>query len=72
MKAEDADVYLYTREAYDEFPDPEVAAHLGETLWALGRQEAAEAIWSRALRQDPDNEHVRETIGRLGVDLTLP
>ncbi|WP_040482252.1 tetratricopeptide repeat protein [Luminiphilus syltensis] len=58
--------------AYQQFPDPEVAAHLGETLWALGRFDAAKAIWTRALRQDSDNTHVNETIGRLGVDLPLP
>jgi tetratricopeptide (TPR) repeat protein len=34
----------YLREAYAAFPDPEVAAHLGEALWSAGEQEQARTI----------------------------
>ena len=59
----------YLQRAYRAFPDPEVAAHLGEVLWALGRDTAAVAIWSRALVESPDHKILLETIQRLGVDL---
>lgn len=52
-------------EAYSRFPDPEVAAHLGEVLWVTGKREEAEAIWDKALRSDPDHPVVLETRKRL-------
>ncbi|WP_370309198.1 tetratricopeptide repeat protein [Sinimarinibacterium flocculans] len=52
-------------QAYERFPDPEVAAHLGEVLWVTGDRDKARAVWDRALRGDPDNPVVLETRGRL-------
>jgi len=51
--------------AYAAFPDDEVAAHLGEVLWMLGRQGEAEQIWAEALARDPASEHVLPTMERL-------
>lgn len=45
----------YLREAYAQLADPEVAAHLSETLWAAGKRQEARAVWSSALRQYPDD-----------------
>jgi tetratricopeptide (TPR) repeat protein len=59
----------YLQRAYRAFPDPEVAAHLGEVLWVMGRDSAAVAIWSRALGDSPDHTILLETIQRFGVDL---
>ncbi len=59
----------YLQRAYRAFPDPEVAAHLGEVLWVMGRDEAAVAIWDRALTSSPEHEILLETIRRLGVNL---
>jgi tetratricopeptide (TPR) repeat protein len=59
----------YLQRAYRAFPDPEVAAHLGEVLWVMGQDSAAVAIWSRALGDSPDHKILLETIQRLGVDL---
>ena len=59
----------YLQRAYRAFPDPEVAAHLGEVLWAMGQDSAAVAVWSRALGDSPEHEIIMETIQRLGVDL---
>ncbi|MES0874503.1 tetratricopeptide repeat protein [Sinimarinibacterium thermocellulolyticum] len=53
------------RKAYARYPDPEVAAHLGEVLWVMGRHEEAEAIWDEALRSDADHPVVLETRQRL-------
>ncbi|MDJ0878782.1 MAG: tetratricopeptide repeat protein [Halieaceae bacterium] len=59
----------YLQRAYRAFPDPEVAAHLGEVLWVMGRDEAAVAIWDQALSTSPEHAILLETIQRLGVDL---
>jgi tetratricopeptide (TPR) repeat protein len=57
----------YLTRAYAAFPDPEVAAHLGEVLWVTGDTDAATAIWRGALTKDPDHEILLSTLQRLGV-----
>jgi tetratricopeptide (TPR) repeat protein len=42
--------------AYEQFPDPEVAAHLVEVLSALDRKDEALALLVAAEQRDPDNE----------------
>ena len=56
----------HLRRSYEGQPDPVVAAHLGEVLWALGLREEARAIWNSALEDAPDNEVLLETIERFG------
>jgi tetratricopeptide (TPR) repeat protein len=51
--------------AYKLYPDPEVAAHLGEVLWVLGEKSAATKVWRSALTTQPDSVYVRNTIQRL-------
>jgi len=51
--------------AYRATPEAEIAAHLGEVLWASGRLDEARAIWREALQADPENETLRETLTRL-------
>jgi tetratricopeptide (TPR) repeat protein len=53
------------RQAYAEFPDHEVAAHLGEVLWVRGRKKEARKLWSEALQQTPDSPILRGTLKRL-------
>lgn len=55
----------YLNLAYATRPDPEIAAHLGEVLWAQGSKDNARDIWRTALEKDPDNEVLLETIERL-------
>jgi tetratricopeptide (TPR) repeat protein len=57
------------REAYELLPDPEVAAHLGETLWSQGKRLEAKDIWRSGLGRDANNVHIRSTLNRLGVAL---
>lgn len=45
----------YLRKAYAQLSDPEVAAHLSETLLAVGDKQEARAVWDTALKQHPDN-----------------
>jgi len=51
--------------AWDMIRDPEVAAHLGETLWALGRREEAREILQEAYDEFPGSEPLRDTLQRL-------
>ena len=44
--------------------DPEVAAHLGETLWRMGRPDDARKIWDQALAANPDSPPLRRAIER--------
>ena len=50
-------------------PDIEIAAHLGEVLWAAGQQAEARAVWQDARGRDAANEVLRETLARLKVGL---
>jgi tetratricopeptide (TPR) repeat protein len=60
---------VYLSRAYAEFPDAEVAAHLGEVLWAKGDTEDAIAIWQAALLRDPEHPTLLKTLRKLGVEL---
>jgi Flp pilus assembly protein TadD len=61
----------YLRQALERFPDQEVAAHLGEVLWANGKQREAKQIWSKFLKEQPDSPTLRGTIKRLTGSETL-
>ncbi|MCF8198283.1 MAG: tetratricopeptide repeat protein [Sulfuritalea sp.] len=52
------------RKAYEKRPDAEIAAHIGEVLWALGRQDMAKDIWREATKAHPKNEVLAATIKR--------
>jgi tetratricopeptide (TPR) repeat protein len=52
-------------QAFGIRPDPEIAAHLGEVLWSLGRKDEARQTWDKARKEHPANEALAETIKRL-------
>ena len=52
------------QQALVQKPDPEIAAHIGEVLWALGRPDEALAVWREATRTNPTNEALAATIKR--------
>ncbi len=54
----------YLREALDMFPNDEVAAHLGEVLWSLGKKIEAGQVWEKALELTPDSEILKQVIDR--------
>lgn len=60
---EEAERFL--RLALKKFPDHEVAAHLGEVLWARGKQREARSVWREALAETPDSPILRDTLSRL-------
>ena len=53
----------WLQRAWDRSEDPEVAAHLGETLWRMGRAEEAKKLWDEALADNPDSEPLKRAIG---------
>jgi predicted Zn-dependent protease len=53
--------------AYKARPDPEIAAHLGEVLWASGQRDRAQTVWKEGLLLNGDNETLQETLKRLRV-----
>ena len=59
------------RQALDRFPDQEVAAHLGEVLWANGKQREARQVWAKFLKDNPESPILRKTVLRLTGSETL-
>ena len=55
----------YLQKAYKDRADAEIAAHLGEVLWKMKRQEEAIKIWREGLSTAPTNETLQETLQRL-------
>jgi tetratricopeptide (TPR) repeat protein len=52
----------YLQRAYQQRPDPEIAAHLGEVLWTKGKKSEAEKVWRDSLRDNPDSEELQKVI----------
>jgi tetratricopeptide (TPR) repeat protein len=53
------------KRAYDNRPDAEIGAHLGEVLWVMGDRSEANRVWQESLKTAPDNETLLKTIKRL-------
>ncbi|MDE2400382.1 MAG: tetratricopeptide repeat protein [Burkholderiales bacterium] len=62
-----AEALALLRGAYKERPDAEIAAHLGEVLWAQGERDEARRVWRKAQTLDTNNEALLETLTRLQV-----
>jgi hypothetical protein len=57
----------YLRVAYDDDRGGDIAAHLGEVLWQLGKPVDAEQIWAEAGAVDRENRLLKETRHRLNA-----
>lgn len=57
-----AEALKFLRRALTVRSDAEIAAHLGEVLWVSGDRNEAETVWTRALRDTPDSEALRDVI----------
>ncbi|MDH0648472.1 tetratricopeptide repeat protein [Pseudomonas sp. GD03858] len=53
------------RLAFERFPDHEVAAHLGEVLWANGKRREARQVWAKGFEAQADSPILRKTLLRL-------
>jgi tetratricopeptide (TPR) repeat protein len=51
--------------AYSKQPEAEIATHLGETLWVLGRQQEAKKIWQEASEKFPEDNMLIEALKRI-------
>ena len=60
---------LLLKQAYKQYPDPEVAAHLIELLWSQGRTLEAKDLIATQLRSSPENQYLLETANRLAIPL---
>jgi tetratricopeptide (TPR) repeat protein len=55
----------YLQAAFSAFPDPEVAAHLGEVMWRQGGRDEALRVWRDALEKSPNSRPLKEVMARL-------
>ncbi len=55
--------------AYAKLPDGEIAAHLGEALWAAGQKEKARDVWKAALLKEPKHPVLLETLKRFNIKI---
>jgi tetratricopeptide (TPR) repeat protein len=60
-----AEALPYLNSAYSYDHDGDIAAHLGEVLWQMGRQDEAQRIWTEASALDSDNHLLKSTRHRL-------
>jgi len=56
------DALITLRKAYDARRDPEIAAHLGQVLYASGAREEAQKLWRGALTESPGNESLMAVV----------
>ena len=48
----------YLQRAYEKQQENEIAAHLAEVLWALGRKDEAKKLFNKAIKNAPDDEYL--------------
>ena len=56
---------LRLKKSFQLNPNDEVAAHLGEVLWSVGKHSEAESIWQQGLRLQPGSKLITTTRQRL-------
>jgi uncharacterized protein HemY len=59
----------FLRRAFLRDRNAEIAAHLGEVLWAQDKRRDAIVVWAEGLKIDADNTVLNDTLQRLGVSL---
>ncbi|MDI1276992.1 tetratricopeptide repeat protein [Methylobacter sp.] len=55
----------YLERAYAKQQEGEIAAHLAEVLWVLGRKEEARKVFSKAIKKAPEDEYLLDFKNRL-------
>lgn len=58
---------IHLRHAYTLMKDPEVAAHIAEVLWVLGRKDEANRYFEEARKLDPDNRSLQRALEMTGA-----
>ncbi len=68
-QGENEQALTYLRQAYEIDPQAEIAAHLGEVLWQMGRTDEAREVWRKGAALDNANPVLQKTMQRFGVSL---
>ena len=55
------------RRAFALQKDPEIASHLGEVLWVIGRKDEARRYFDEARRLDPENRSLKRALEKTGA-----
>lgn len=55
------------RRAFTLQKDAEIAAHLGEVLWVMGRRDEAKRYFDQARELDPDNRALKRALEKVGA-----
>lgn len=55
------------RRAFTLQKDPEIAAHVGEVLWVLGKKDEARKYFDEARKLDPENRALRRALSKTGA-----
>jgi tetratricopeptide (TPR) repeat protein len=58
---------VHLRRAWSLAKDPEIATHVAEVLWMMGKQDEARQFFSEAGKLDPDNRALKRALEKLGV-----
>ncbi|MCK5829257.1 MAG: tetratricopeptide repeat protein [Methylococcales bacterium] len=51
---------VFLRDAYARQPESEIAAHIVEVLWALGKEDEAKEMFDQAYEKAPDDEYLQK------------
>lgn len=60
---------IFLIQAFQQYPDGEVGAHLGEVLLSLGQTTEANEVWNKALENNSNHPTLIETLQRLAPEL---
>ncbi|WP_407060849.1 tetratricopeptide repeat protein [Agrilutibacter terrestris] len=60
------DALTELRRAFTQQKDPEIASHIGEVLWALGRKDEARRYFDEARKLDPENRALKRALEKIG------
>ena len=63
------DALVELRRAWSMLKDAEVAAHVAEVLWVMGRRDEAREFFQRAHELDPENRSLLRSLEMTGVEL---
>ncbi|MFT4255815.1 MAG: tetratricopeptide repeat protein [Pseudoxanthomonas sp.] len=62
-----AEALVELRRAFGRQKDAEIASHLAEVLWELGRQDEARKYFDEARKIDPDNRSLKRALEKTGA-----
>lgn len=55
---------IFLLKAFQNYPDAEVGAHLGEVLWSIGKKDSAQNLWRQLFARNPDHKVLTRTLER--------